>query len=735
MRKAIEICLSGGKVENLKIKPLILVIVFVLIGLNAGIIRSEERSLLRFLTINVWSGLDYEGTFRMGEYESKEVRSFRGQNLLSQIRNLDPDVIFIQEANPAAKYSSKLAKALGFDKVHQVCMAGIKFGPIGIPINFKEGMAILARPSLQLSRYAVWKLSGSFGLYGDPISFHFGESIFAVVGKIIFKNNPLYLVNVHMASSPPEGASLSQKFKNLKENKEITEDEYRKGLLRWESKIARRSKEVKRLKSRIAKLPKDSPVIVAGDFNDVPESPAIRSFKEKTKKCREFFDTFALNKAEKLYSWDPSNNKNISYSACDVNAKNKKRRGDFRLDALGANIPRRIDYIFLDNHFKKNDVKDCRIVLDTKDKEILASDHYGVMAEVRMDDVLKTTAKEFKTVTPLTRSKFEFLPILMYDTDVGFGYGAKFFYLNPFKGNESLDLVLFNSSKGQSWVKLVFSLPDFERRQGKTYPLSLDITIDYSKRIANSFFGIGSDSDFDDREYYTREPLDLNIVISRGFSAFFVGRMGARYKTISNYNFQEDSRLLNLEPEINWTRAYYTSLFFSLSYDTRNSFINPSKGLVVLGEAEHAPKTGLSNAPFSRVSFWLQSYYELFFPKTVLALRLGAQSLFGENLPVQLLLPMGGSNTLRGIPQDRFLGKASAVFNAEIRFPVFWRLGAVLGYDAGKVWDSLSEVDLTRWSSNPTVGLRLYMDTFVVRVDVGFGKRSTGFYFDFGHVF
>ena len=71
----------------------------------------------------------------------------------------------------------------------------------------------------------------------------------------------------------------------------------------------------------------------------------------------------------------------------------------------------------------------------------------------------------------------------------------------------------------------------------------------------------------------------------------------------------------------------------------------------------------------------------------------------------------------------------------ELRFPVYWRIGGVLGVDAGKVWPSLSAMDLMRWAYNPLAGLRFYMDNFVVRADVGFGSEGTGFYFNFGQLF
>jgi outer membrane protein assembly factor BamA len=294
---------------------------------------------------------------------------------------------------------------------------------------------------------------------------------------------------------------------------------------------------------------------------------------------------------------------------------------------------------------------------------------------------------------------------------------------------------LFNSSKGERWYRFVFSLPDFELRQGKVYPLALDLVIDYDKYIKNNFFGIGNESAFGDRETYTREPLDINLTLSRGISRRLVGQIGIRYKTVRNFNFSAESRLRDIPPVLDAGRAYYASVFSDWRFDSRDSFINPSRGLVLQGELEWAPGSGLGNVAFARSAFWAQAYTTLFYPKTVLAMRLGAQALSGKDLPVQVLLPLGGNTSLRGSPQDRFLGKASFLANAELRFPLFRRLGGVLGIDAGRVWSSIADFDLRGWALNPTVGLRFIMNTFVVRFDVGFGKEYTGVYFNFGHLF
>jgi hemolysin activation/secretion protein len=93
------------------------------------------------------------------------------------------------------------------------------------------------------------------------------------------------------------------------------------------------------------------------------------------------------------------------------------------------------------------------------------------------------------------------------------------------------------------------------------------------------------------------------------------------------------------------------------------------------------------------------------------------------------------ARTLRGYPQDRFLDKTAAVLNVELRFPIYWRFGGVVGVDAGKAFSSPSLAGFHNWAVNSLVGLRFSMDTFVVRADLGFGKETTGFYLNFGHLF
>jgi outer membrane protein assembly factor BamA len=329
----------------------------------------------------------------------------------------------------------------------------------------------------------------------------------------------------------------------------------------------------------------------------------------------------------------------------------------------------------------------------------------------------------------------EFFPILSYDTDAGVGYGGKVVFRNQLGGRESIDLTLFNSSKGERWYRFAFSMPDAELRQGTSYPVAVDFFADYDKWISNSFFGVGMGSSYDAREFYTKEPLELNLALSRGFTSTIIGSAGIRFKAARNFGFAADSKLQSLAPGLNAGRAQFASAFLQVRFDTRNSFINPMKGSVVQLECERAPASAALAVGFTRYGAIVQGYYPLFSSSATLALRYMTNAVDGENLPVQVLLPVGGNATLRGAAQDRYLDRVATVANAEFRFPVYKRLAGIAGIDAGRVFHSLSQYSLSRWAVNPTVGLRLIMETFVVRLDVGLGKETTGFYLNFGQIF
>ena len=325
-------------------------------------------------------------------------------------------------------------------------------------------------------------------------------------------------------------------------------------------------------------------------------------------------------------------------------------------------------------------------------------------------------------------NEWEVFPIINYDFDAGFGYGGKVFLYNFLRGKESFDLTVYNSTKGERWYRLVFSFPDIQRRQGTKYPIAFDLILDYDKwinfKFYSSFKDITTGEVTDRSENYIREPIELTAMFSCGLTNYFIAELGTRFKSISCYNFESGGTLKTVTPSI----VKYFSLIFNLRWDTRINFINPQNGFVI--EIDNEIGYDIINPPrqnFYKVGIIAQHYFPLIEPNFIWANRIILQTI--SNVSYQLFLPLGGNNTVRGLPQDRYLSTSTTLINSEFRFPIWKRLGGTTGLDIG---NSKSTPD---WIINPVIGLRFYMDNFVVRFDVGFGSKTTGIYFNFGHIF
>jgi outer membrane protein assembly factor BamA len=339
-------------------------------------------------------------------------------------------------------------------------------------------------------------------------------------------------------------------------------------------------------------------------------------------------------------------------------------------------------------------------------------------------------------IPPGSYKSWSALPILMYDNDIGFGYGAKAKFVDFLKIKESFDLILFNSSKGERWYVFTFSLPDIEIRQGKTYPLSFDLKAEYDKFLKYSYYGRGPDSREEDETILTHETKSLFLTFGRGFTPHFAISASYVFRSIDYYGVQEGpvaDELSRLEKKF----APYVSV--GLSYDTSDSQIHPTKGFRLLLQDDLAAGfIGSKDASFNRIMLDFRKYMLVFGEKDVFAFRTLVQYIDGDSIPLFDLSSLGGGNTLnvmRGFGLNRFLCKGKILANVEYRFPIWWRLGGNLFVDMGNVWPRLGDIDLGKTVADFGLGLRFYMPDFVVRVDMGFSTEGSRLYFNFGHIF
>ncbi len=131
---------------------------------------------------------------------------------------------------------------------------------------------------------------------------------------------------------------------------------------------------------------------------------------------------------------------------------------------------------------------------------------------------------------------------------------------------------------------------------------------------------------------------------------------------------------------------YLWSLFPSITYDTRNSYFNPTRGKYARWQVEGGYASGENSDYFTNTTLELRTYHRGFFKKNTFAYKavFGIQS---DGTKESQRYWVGGSSTLRGFDGGTFRGKRKFTASIENRTEFNDVLGGVLFFDFGRAWD------------------------------------------------
>src|SRR5204863_8045502 len=154
-------------------------------------------------------------------------------------------------------------------------------------------------------------------------------------------------------------------------------------------------------------------------------------------------------------------------------------------------------------------------------------------------------------------------------------------------------------------------------------------------------------------------------------------------------------------------RANY--LRAGLLWDTRDREIGPSRGIWAEALAQRVSKALGATEDFTRWTTTVRGYVpvasRLTFAQRVVAQGIDGDAPINELATIQSSFKqaegLGGSSSIRGIPKDRYIGKALWLSNSELRwhaadFSILGRRSFVAlssFVDAGRVWSDRFRVD------------------------------------------
>ena len=228
-------------------------------------------------------------------------------------------------------------------------------------------------------------------------------------------------------------------------------------------------------------------------------------------------------------------------------------------------------------------------------------------------------------------------------------------------------------------------------------------------------------------DYYNLDSKGAGISFGYPLWERIVGYVGYKLTSEDIYDVSTlaDWRIKEQEGEL-----LTSAVTLSLSRDTTNDFMFPSRGTKANISVTHAGGPLQGEANYTQYSTSLSAYYPL--PLDVVFAAKGRigyiQDHEGEELPIWDRYVLGGINTLRGFryigptnpgTSDVIGGNTMLVFNVELVFPFIKDSGMkiVAFYDAGNSWND--EYRLDDLYQSVGLGLRWYSPIGPLRLEYG----------------
>ncbi len=209
---------------------------------------------------------------------------------------------------------------------------------------------------------------------------------------------------------------------------------------------------------------------------------------------------------------------------------------------------------------------------------------------------------------------------------------------------------------------------------------------------------------------------------------FYIGPM-VEFDYVKGYDFEK--------PEL-WegmnSRTISFSLGFSLLYDSRDFLTNAYKGYYLRIDQRFSPNFLGNKYAFSSTEL-TTNYYHSIWNGGILAGQFHTLLNYGDP-PWGLMATLGSSYSMRGYYEGRYRDKCAMDAQVELRQHVWKRNGVVIWVGAGTIFPEILEFKLKHILPNYGFGYRWEFKKRVnVRLDLGFGKRQTGFIFNINEAF
>lgn len=351
--------------------------------------------------------------------------------------------------------------------------------------------------------------------------------------------------------------------------------------------------------------------------------------------------------------------------------------------------------------------------------------------------------------------EYAFLPALGYNSDyglIGGGIMSRYHYkdgIRPF--NSYLITNAVASTKGLFSASVLYDKP---RAFSKKERLTTEFYI--SRFLNDQFYGVGSYQELnpsisDDQEFYYYESFSFGIetILRHSLNQDPFGKTSDVYLvTEFDYhnpvNVQPNTLIYELAP-VGYENSGTISLGTGYIFDSRDSEFDPRIGIYGKAGFKLIKDYTRSTDIFPLIEGELRTYQSFHLIRNItFANRISYQHLNGD-APFRKLPVIGGEETMRGYPVNRFIDDNALLLNTELRtwlfeFPTYEvKFGGTLFFDVGRTYSNGTPFQDIIDDLKYTYGLggtsSFFNENFIFRADLGFSEDGYGLYFTAGYLF
>ena len=245
------------------------------------------------------------------------------------------------------------------------------------------------------------------------------------------------------------------------------------------------------------------------------------------------------------------------------------------------------------------------------------------------------------------------------------------------------------------------------------------------------YWGIGSQAAENDsnKVQYEGQRLQLSPKVAVEIAPNTYAKLGWQWQSFNKVD-GVDGDILPSEV----TNATSSGVLLGMEYDTRDFEPNPMQGQFLDIEWIANRDSLGSDEDYDNL---VANYrlYQQWSDTTIVAMEVYSQSIFGD-APWFDYAQLGDDQRMRGYYQGRYRDKHQLSTQVEIRHTITGRHGVVGWLGAGNIAPTYHDLFESSWLPTVGVGYRFAFKARInVRVDLGVGKDSTGFYFQINEAF